>query len=71
MLCYWIRCSCGHQEVTPAAVPLLSREELLPRARCSVCGVKGAADMRILWHAGAGALDGVRQLGSVDERRDW
>lgn len=25
------------------------RHEVLPRARCTACGRKGAADMRVVW----------------------
>jgi len=49
---YWIRCRCGHEGRAPAPLPFLSRAEVLRRARCSVCGARIAADMRIIFDLG-------------------
>lgn len=72
MLCYWILCRCGHQDLTPVpgGKPRL-RAEVLPMARCSRCGQQAAEDMRILWDAGGQALDGVHLMGTGARRKDW
>lgn len=56
-------CRCGHRaEVRIDLVKLRgeTREQTLARARCTACGRKGATDLRLLWLAGDGALEGAR-----------
>ncbi len=72
MLCYWILCRCGHQDLTPVpdGKPRL-RAEVLRMARCSRCGQQAAEDMRVLWDAGGAPFESVHKRRDIDTRRDW
>ncbi|QPM89402.1 hypothetical protein PSAL_006180 [Pseudooceanicola algae] len=46
----WIQCACGHQATR--AIPSfegMTRDRVLPAAKCGRCGQRGAVDMRIFW----------------------
>ena len=52
-------CRCGHSDGVPYE-PLkdVPREKLLARATCSVCGRRGADDLRLIWFAADHAREG-------------
>lgn len=42
-----IYCTCGHYAVVTVPRGML-RDDILPRARCSVCGLRGAVDLTLV-----------------------
>jgi len=57
----WITCHCGHETRIPFSE--WDREVILPRARCSRCGARGAADLRHGHVSEANAAEGSRVQG--------
>ncbi|MEI4470904.1 hypothetical protein [Frigidibacter sp. MR17.24] len=58
-----ITCACGHR-ATVAMSRWLHRDEVLRRARCSVCGRRGAVDMIALTGVVGGSM-GLRPAREV------